>query len=397
MILMYSRVVFGWRINWETLKLILPLTWVVVISLKFSLMLSVGCSKCVVIGTQKMLDLHWFMIAVARVTVNHDGRGGTALDHLVWDQGGPKKARKLDIRVNVDLASLLGPPGFLNGPWFQVHGGSISGADIAAWPCSGGILCKFTTFLGSLHWPVDAVDLGHFGVSFLELLILFEQWAGHRLLSEKVTRPHVRAGRPILLPSVPVSEGIEIRHGCQFLSSLVRALCKLPGGLCRFLPCNLGSHLSRLRHLGWNQCSHGLGSRPLESCHHQCLNSLCGVLGYPKGSALELLDGTLKLRHCTDLFTKRFRPWSLPRVGSGVGKRHFVTTDHLLDAGGTVGKRVRLTKKTRPSASSHVIPDPDPGHSTPRRWKRLRLPSSEGVERGEVGVSRNLFPRLGVG
>ena len=62
---------------------------------------------------------------------------------------------------------------------------------------------------------------------FLELLILFEQWAGHRLLSEKVTRPHVRANRPILIPSVPASEGIEIRHGCQFLSSLVRALAKL--------------------------------------------------------------------------------------------------------------------------------------------------------------------------
>ena len=96
----------------------------------------------------------------------------------------------------------------------------------------------------------------------MELLILFEQWAGHRLLSEKVTRPHVWAGRPISLPSVPVSEGIEIRHGCQFLSSLLRALGKLPGGLGRFLPCRLGTHLSRLRHVGWNQCSHGLDSRP---------------------------------------------------------------------------------------------------------------------------------------
>ena len=46
--------------------------------------------------------------------------------------------------------------------------------------------------------------------------------------SEKVTRLHVRANRPILIPSVPVSEGIEIRHGCQFISSLVRALAKLP-------------------------------------------------------------------------------------------------------------------------------------------------------------------------
>ena len=194
----------------------------------------------------------------------------------------------------------------------------------------------------------------------MELLILFEQRAGHRLLSEKVTRPHVRAGRPILLPSVPVSEGIEIRHGCQFLSSLIRALSKLPGGLGRFLPCKLGSHLSRLRHLGWNQCSHGLDSRPLESCHHQCLKALCGVLGYPRGSALELLDGTLKLRHCTNLFTKRFSPWSLPGVGSQAGKRHFVCTDHLLDVVSTTGKRVRLTKKTRPSIFAC--------YSGPRSW-----------------------------
>ena len=171
-----------------------------------------------------------------------------------------------------------------------------------------------------------------------------------------------------LLPSVPVSEGIEIRHGCQFLSSLVRPLAKLPGGLGRFLPCSLGSHMSRLRHVGWNPCSHGLNSRPLESCHHQCLEALCGVSGYPKGSALELLDGTLKLRHCTDLFIKRFPPWSLPRVGSGIGKRNGITPGHSSDTGGNCGK----------GAASHVIPDPDPGHSTPRRWKRLRpLPPKE--------------------
>ena len=119
-----------------------------------------------------------------------------------------------------------------------------------------------------------------------------------------------------------------------------------------------------------------------------------GFLGYPKGSALELPDGTLKLRQCTDLFTNRCLPWSLPRVGSGNGKRHVITPGHLLDAGGNRGERVRLCKKTRPGATSSIIPDP--GHSTPRRWKRLRPPSSEG-EGGEVGVPRNLFPRLGVG
>ena len=34
-----------------------------------------------------LLDLHRFMIAIARVSVNHDGRVGTAPDPLVWDQG----------------------------------------------------------------------------------------------------------------------------------------------------------------------------------------------------------------------------------------------------------------------------------------------------------------------
>ena len=119
-----------------------------------------------------MLDLHGF-IAVAGVTVNHDGRSGTAPDPLVWDQGGRQKARKLAIRVTVDLASLPGPPGFLNGPWIQVHGGYISGAYVAAWPYSVGILCRFTSFLGTLHWPLGSVDVGYFGVSFYELLILF--------------------------------------------------------------------------------------------------------------------------------------------------------------------------------------------------------------------------------
>ena len=79
-----------------------------------------------------MLDLHRFMIAVAGVTVNHDGKGGTAPDPL--DQESRPKVRKLAIRVNVDLASLPGLLGFLNSSWVQVGAGHITGADIAAWP-----------------------------------------------------------------------------------------------------------------------------------------------------------------------------------------------------------------------------------------------------------------------
>ena len=83
-----------------------------------------------------MLDLRRFMIAVARVSVNHDGKGGTAPDPLVWDQGSRPKVRKLAVRVNVDLASLSGSPGFLKSSWVQVSAGSSTGIDIAAWPYS---------------------------------------------------------------------------------------------------------------------------------------------------------------------------------------------------------------------------------------------------------------------
>ena len=53
--------------------------------------------------------------------------------------------------------------------------------------------------------------------------------------------------------------------------------------------------------------------------------------------------------------------------------------------------RGSVNQEDMTSELAHDVPDP--GHSTPRRWKRLL---SLG-ERGEVGVPRNLFPRLGVG
>ena len=189
------------------------------------------------------------------------------------------------------------------------------------------------------------------------------------MLSEKVTRPHVRANRPILIPSVLVSEGIEIRHGCQFLSSLVRALAKLRGGLGRFLPCRLSSHMSRLRHLGWNQCSHGLTSRPLESCHHQCLEAVCDVLGYPRGSVLDLSDGTLKLRHCTDLFTMRFPPWSLPRIGNAGGKRQFLTPGLHSDTGGNFGEKGPAYQKDTSRCIFTQYPGPEA--SNPEEMEKI--------------------------
>ena len=77
-----------------------------------------------------------------------------------------------------------------------------------------------------------------------------------------------------------------------------------------------------------------------------------------------------------------------------VVKGSLLLLDIFLDESGQMGIRVGLTRKTRPGVSSRS--NPDPGHPTLRRWKRLRPPSSEGVG-GEVGEPRNLFPRLGVG
>ena len=46
-----------------------------------------------------------------------------------------------------------------------------------------------------------------------------------------------------------------------------------------FLLCLVGVHMCRLRHLGWEQCLHGLTSGPLETCPHQCPQAVCGGFG----------------------------------------------------------------------------------------------------------------------
>ena len=73
--------------------------------------------------------LHRFMIAIARVSVNHDGKGGTAPHPLVWDQGSKPKVRKTcTFGLHEDLASLPGPLlDSLNCDWVQVHAGHITG------------------------------------------------------------------------------------------------------------------------------------------------------------------------------------------------------------------------------------------------------------------------------
>ena len=125
------------------------------------------------------------------------------------------------------------------------------------------------------------VTLGLVGVSYLELLILYEKWAGERLVIESAVPFARRVGRPISVSAVPVGPGIDIGRSCRFLGSLVRFLALSPGGLIRFLPCRIGANHCRLRHLGWEKCGHGLTSRPRETSHPELLDSLLEVFGLP--------------------------------------------------------------------------------------------------------------------
>ena len=69
------------------------------------------------------------------------------------------------------------------------------------------------------------------GVSFVEVLILYERWVGERLLLGTALPKYQRRGRPII---VTVTSGVAemvIWRSYRFIGALFRALKDLPGGL----------------------------------------------------------------------------------------------------------------------------------------------------------------------
>ena len=123
------------------------------------------------------LVLHRFFVAISRAVVNHVDGVGTALDPLVWSAGTLPKRRRLVHAVR-DHALLPGAAGV----WVTLVASSITADDVRIWPYSVGILVKWVAFLSSLHWPAARADLGVGGVSFVEMLILYELWAGERMV-----------------------------------------------------------------------------------------------------------------------------------------------------------------------------------------------------------------------
>ena len=159
--------------------------------------------------------LHRFFVAIARAVVNHDEGGGTAPHPLVWSAGSlPKRRRDVDAVRN--FAFLPGPACLWSGEWVSFGVSGVTVDDVRVWPYSVSHLVKVSAFLGTLHWPVAADDLGVGGVSFVELLILYELWAGERLSLEKAVPKRRRAGRPILVSAVPFGPGIDIWRSCRF-------------------------------------------------------------------------------------------------------------------------------------------------------------------------------------
>ena len=90
------------------------------------------------------------------------------------------------------------------------------------------MLVKWVAFLSSLHWRADQCNLGVGGVSYVELLILYELWAGERLQLEKAVPRYRRPGRSILVSAVPFGPGTDIWRSCRFLGALFRVF-----GTCR--------------------------------------------------------------------------------------------------------------------------------------------------------------------
>ena len=120
-----------------------------------------------------VLSLHRFFIAISRAVVNHDLRGGTAPDPLVWSVGARPKRRRLVHAVR-DRAFLPGPPGICDSEWVSLPASSVCAADVAHWPCTPGLLVKWVAFLGTLHWPAGGADLGVGGVSYVVMVLLLE-------------------------------------------------------------------------------------------------------------------------------------------------------------------------------------------------------------------------------
>ena len=177
-------------------------------------------------------------IAISRAVVNHDDSAGTAPDPLVWSAGSLPKKKAYDYACCAQLCLAA-----RSCTCFGIPPTAVCAEDVCGWPYSVGIPVDWVIFLGTLHWPAAGTDLGVGGISYLELLILYELWAGERLVLEKAESSLSATWASNFVPFGP---GVDIWRSCRLRSCVL-----FRGGLGRFLPCRIGADLCRLRHTGW--------------------------------------------------------------------------------------------------------------------------------------------------
>ena len=156
----------------------------------------------------------------------------------------------------------------------------------------------------------------------------------------------------------PFGPGIDIWRSCRFICAMMRSLFMLLGGLGRFVPCSIGANHYRLRHLGWERCSHGLTSRPQESASVPFLDQLLLLFHYLPRSSGALLTGSFPLRYCSARVASRTPFWALPVPGHDAG----LITDGVraaqvdfVGASGSGRKRSRLNRKTPARLVGHCV------------------------------------------
>ena len=148
--------------------------------------------------------------------------------------------------------------GFLDSSWTTVDSGPITDADTSAWSFSFPVLVKFVAFLSTPRLPEGLDEMGKIGIFFFFFKRSFFLTGGLGtvfFLRKRCLCITTLESRCLWAVTV------QIRVSCIFWRNMFRSRARLPGGLARFLPCGVGSHVSRLRHIGWLQCGHShLGS-----------------------------------------------------------------------------------------------------------------------------------------
>ena len=115
--------------------------------------------------------VHRIFIALSRAVMNNDESDGTAPHPLVWSAGALPDGAGLCMLCAI-TAQLPGP-GLMIGLW------------VLPTAVCGCVLVMWVAFLCGLHWPAAGAELGVGSVSYVEMLVLYELWAGERLVLEK--------------------------------------------------------------------------------------------------------------------------------------------------------------------------------------------------------------------